>query len=189
MQSVHDEPNAIASDHNNYSNDIDNSRPPDVLPDPQTARDPVASDYGGASATSPQLQKTRFSVPQLSWARIGRLSQSSLDYLQDSWFLEVSACVLVILLLGAEIGILAAYNDRPIDSWPWAWPLNSAVALFTTLIESLLLFATASCIGQMKWLWFVSDEVEKQRLIWIDFLARSNTPVGALSLLCLHPTT
>jgi hypothetical protein len=41
----------------------------------------------------------------------------------------------------------------------------------------------------MKWLWFRSLEEGEKRLIWIDFLARSNTAFGALSLLLFHATT
>jgi hypothetical protein len=124
-----------------------------------------------------------------SWVALKTLVQRLLDYLQDTWFLEITACVFAIVLFVAEIGMLAAFDKRTIDSWPWQWSLNSAVALITTLLESSLLFAIVSCLGQMKWLWFSADQGEEKRLIWIDFLARSNTPIGALSLLLFHATT
>lgn len=176
---------ATVSDPVDPTDGIVNTQLPGDLPGSQTTDNPVGLDHGDGPAVSPKVQHDKDS----RWMRAEKRLRRSLDYLQDSWFLEVSACVLAVSLFGAEVGILTAYNRRETDSWPWAWSLNSAVALFTTVLESLLLFATASCLGQMKWLWFGSDEVKKKRLIWIDFLARSNTPVGALSLLFLHATT
>jgi hypothetical protein len=97
--------------------------------------------------------------------------------------------VFAVALLSTEVGVLAAFNGQAIDTWPWQWSLNSAVALLTALLESSLLFAIVSCLGQMKWLWFLSTQEGEKRLIWIDFLARSNTTFGALSLLLFHATT
>lgn len=149
--------------------------------------DSVNSEQENHQATSPQAKNDH--AAKSWWGKTRDLWVQLLDYLQDSWFLELAACVLALALLGAEVGILAAFDGRNINDWPWRWSLNSVVALFTTFLESLLLFALVSCLGQMKWLWFCSDQVQKKRLIWIDLLARSNTPVGALSLLLLHATT
>lgn len=147
----------------------------------------VNSEHENHQATSPQAKNDH--AAKSWWEKTRDLWVRVLDYLQDSWFLELAACVLALALFGAEIGILVTFDGRNINAWPWRWSLNSAVALFTTLLESLLLFALVSCLGHMKWLWFCSDQVEKKRLICIDLLARSNTPVGALSLLLLHATT
>lgn len=154
----------------------------------RSSDDPASSRSGNDPTISPQ-EKNNDRTPKSWWVRTKCLWVRLLDYLQDSWFLEVAACVLALSLLAAEIGVLSAFDGRRMDAWPWRWSLNSAVALFTTLLESLLLFALVSCLGQMKWLWFVSSQEEEKRLIWIDYLARSNTPVGALSLLLFHATT
>lgn len=114
--------------------------------------------------------------------------QSVVDFLQDSWVLEIGACVTALVLFIAEIVVLRVFEKNPVGSWPWRWSLNSAVALLTTLIEANLVFALTSCLGQMKWLWFSLDQGTMKPLIWIDLIARSNTPLGALSLL-LRPTT
>jgi hypothetical protein len=143
--------------------------------------------HGDSSAAEPQRDGRGTSVS--FWTKAKGLWQSLLDYLQDSWFLEIAACVFAVALLSTEIGVLAAFNGQVIDTWPWQWSLNSAVALLTALLESSLLFAIVSCLGQMKWLWFRSTQEGEKRLIWIDFLARSNTPFGALSLLLFHATT
>jgi hypothetical protein len=128
-------------------------------------------------------------APTSLLTKVKGLWQSFLDYMQDSWFLEIAACALALALLATEIGVLSAFNGRDIYSWPWRWSLNSAVALVTAILESSLLFAIVSCLGQMKWLWFCSNKEEEKRLIWIDHIARSNTFIGALSLMFLHATT
>lgn len=120
------------------------------------------------------------------WERCKMSWQKVYDYLQDSWVLEIAACAAAVILFGAEIITLSFFDRKPVNSWPSLWSLNSAVAFITTVIESLLFFTIASAIGQMKWLWF---RAEKNELIWIDLLARSSTPMGALSVLLLHTKT
>jgi len=122
------------------------------------------------------------------WKKTKNDWQSLIDFLQDSWFLEIGACITALLLFIAEIVLLRGFEKHQIDAWPWNWSLNSAVALITTFIEANLIFAITSCLGQMKWLWFSLDQGRMKRLIWVDLIARSNTPLGALSLL-LRPTT
>jgi len=114
--------------------------------------------------------------------------QNLIDFLQDSWLLETGACMVALGLFIAEIVLLRSFEKHQVGKWPWGWSLNSAVALLTTFIEANLVFALTSCLGQMKWLWFSLDQGRMKRLIWVDLIARSNTPLGALSLL-LRPTT
>lgn len=124
--------------------------------------------------------------PWTSRTRYKTIWQQMLDFLHDSWFLEITAFVAAATLFGTEILILYHFDRKRVDSWPPVWSLNSAIAFMNTLIESLLYFTTTSAIGQMKWLWFRSRRSE---LIWIDSLARSSTPIGALSILLLHKKT
>jgi hypothetical protein len=170
----------------------------------QTSESSLHSAYGDDQAVD--WKQSRGHAPAISKARLKHILQSSLDYLddlwrvtqvkfqsvvdflQDSWVLEIGACVTALVLFIAEIVVLRVFEKNLVGSWPWRWSLNSAVALLTTLIEANLLFALTSCLGQMKWLWFSLDQGTMKPLIWIDLIARSNTPLGALSLL-LRPTT
>lgn len=136
-------------------------------------------------STSPPLMQNGSEGNPL-WTKCRMKWQRVYDYLQDSWIMEIAACTLAAILFGAEVVTLFFFDGKGVDRWPSLWSLNSAVAFITTVIESLLFFAIASAIGQMKWLWFLSS---KNKLIWIDLLARSSTPVGALSILLLHTKT
>jgi hypothetical protein len=147
---------------------------------------------GHTPAVSPtrtkRLLRTLLDYLQTVWRKAKDESQHLIDFLQDSWVLEIGACVTALLLFIVEIVLLRGFEKHQIGTWPWSWSLNSAVALITTFIEANLVFAITSCLGQMKWLWFSINQGEMKRLIWIDLIARSNTPLGALSLL-LRPTT
>lgn len=145
----------------------------------QSTSPPLKHEESHDSVLVPELQHEEYPL----WRRCKVLWQQVYDYLQDSWALEIAACATAATLFGAELITLSFFDGRAVDSWPRFWSLNSAVAFITTVIESLLYFAVSSAIGQMKWLWFRSEE---NKLIWIDWLARSKTPVGALSVLLLH---
>ena len=176
-----------------------------VVQEQQGSHDSLHGGYGGEDQTA-DWKKKNAHTPAISKASAKRLLQSSLDhlydiwettqvkfqslvdFLQDSWFLEIGACVTALVLFIAEIVVLRVFEKNQVGTWPWSWSLNSAVALVTTLIEANLVFALTSCLGQMKWLWFSLDQGTTKPLIWVDLIARSNTPLGALSLL-LRPTT
>ena len=175
-----------------------------VVQEQQTSESSLRGGYGVTEAVD--WKESRRHAPAISKARLKHILQSSLDslddlrrvtqvkfqslldFLQDSWFLEIGACVTALVLFIAEIVILRVFEKNQVGSWPWRWSLNSAIALVTTLIEANLVFALTSCLGQMKWLWFSLEQGTMKPLIWIDLIARSNTPLGALSLL-LRPTT
>ena len=141
-----------------------------------------------SKASAKRLLQSSFDHLCDLWETIEAQFQSLVDFLQDSWFLEIGACVTALVLFIAEIVVLRVFEKNQVGTWPWRWSLNSAVALVTTLIEANLVFALTSCLGQMKWLWFSLDQGTTKPLIWVDLIARSNTPLGALSLL-LRPTT
>ena len=123
-----------------------------------------------------RLSQSSLDYLQLSWRNSGEICREMLDHMQDSWFLEIASCILALLLLGTEIGILAWFDDTAVDTWKLEeYPLNSAVALITTSINASLLLAARSCLGQTKWLWFTLDQSKTflQRLIWVDSISRS----------------
>jgi hypothetical protein len=175
-----------------------------ILHDHKAPAVSLQSSYGDDQAV--EWEQSHHHAPAVSKARTKRFLQSSLnhlddsmrmawakyqdlvDFLQDSWLLEIGACVTALVLFIAEIVLLRVFEKHQVSTWPWRWSLNSAVALVTTLIEANLVFALTSCLGQMKWLWFSLDQGTMKPLIWVDLIARANTPLGALSLL-LRPTT
>jgi hypothetical protein len=175
-----------------------------ILHDHKAPAVSLQSSYGDDQAV--EWEQSHHHAPAVSKARTKRFLQSSLnhlddsmrmawakyqdlvDFLQDSWLLEIGACVTALVLFIAEIVLLRVFEKHQVSTWPWRWSLNSAVALVTTLIEANLVFALTSCLGQIKWLWFSLDQGTMKPLIWVDLIARANTPLGALSLL-LRPTT
>ena len=186
------------------SEKINDHHPPTVLHDQKAPEARLHSEYGDDHAAD--WQDDHGHAPAISKAKIESLLHSLLkylhdlgrtakdkcqillDFLQDSWLLEIGACVMALALFITEIILLRFFEKHPVDTMPWGWSLNSGVALLTTLVEANLVFALASCLGQMEWLWFSLDQGKMKRLIWVDLIARSNTPLCALSLL-LRPTT
>ncbi|KAM0715951.1 hypothetical protein Q7P37_008465 [Cladosporium fusiforme] len=102
----------------------------------------------------------------------------------DSWFPELLGCFLAGALLVAACVVLAVANNKPITWWPWNWQINSGLALITALMEACLLFPLTSCLGQLSWLSYRTNQEEPQReLVWFDRIAHAYTPLGAISFL------
>jgi hypothetical protein len=105
-----------------------------------------------SSTRTKRLLQTLLGCLQRLWKKAKDECQHSINFLQDSWILEIGACVTALLLFIAEIVLLKGFEKHQIDAWLWGWSLNSAVALVTTFIDANLVFAITSCLGQMKWL-------------------------------------
>ncbi|KAK5744222.1 hypothetical protein LTR17_002252 [Elasticomyces elasticus] len=54
------------------------------------------------------------------------------------------------------------------------------LAFLTTCFDAVLMYALASCLGQLKWLWF---RRRVAYLIWLDRFSQASTAIGAIQLL------
>ncbi|KAK5678655.1 hypothetical protein LTS10_009099 [Elasticomyces elasticus] len=102
------------------------------------------------------------------------------DDIQDTWVGECTACGIAFVILGIQCGLLGWSQHQPVSHWSWNFQLNSMLALLTTCFDAVLMYALASCLGQLKWLWF---RARVGYLIWLDRFAHASTAVGSISLL------
>lgn len=86
----------------------------------------------------------------------------------------------MLLLLIAEIILLAHYDKKLVSIWPHDWKINSVFAFLTTLLEASMTFCVLACIGQLRWLWF---EKKPDALMWMDRLTKMHSAPGAVMFL------
>jgi len=99
--------------------------------------------------------------------------------MNDVWILLVSA-LSALTFLGAMVGLLAAFDGKPIfDSG--AITLNTVVAILSTFSKAAIISAVSFAISQAKWVVFSSG---RRRLLDFDRIdAASQGPLGSLNLL------
>src|ERR1700761_3446404 len=71
----------------------------------------------------------------------------------DSWLLEQLAVLISLLSMTTIIALLAYYNGKPLITWHQV-KFNAIVSVLATLARTAIIFSTASCLGQFKWIWF-----------------------------------
>ena len=104
------------------------------------------------------------------------------DRIQDSWAPELAACSTAVLIVGIQVGVLGWNQHRPVSEWSWTLQLNSLLALLATCFDAVLMFALASCLGQLKWTWYRTQD---KPLIWMDRFSHGSTAAGAMQMLSL----
>ena len=70
------------------------------------------------------------------------------------WWREFLASFVVLGIIGAIVGILVPFQDRPLPDWPHHITINALVAILIVIAKFLIAFVLAECLGQLKWTWF-----------------------------------
>lgn len=84
--------------------------------------------------------------------------------------------------LGAFIGLavlLATFDGREIFEWK-SITLNTIISTLSVAMKAFILFATAECIGQWKWIVFYGQERQLMDFERIDLASRG--PLGSFYL-------
>ena len=97
-----------------------------------------------------------------------------------SWTFEVLAMMGSVIGQGAIIAILVFMQDKELIRWKSAVSINAMVSALTTAAKSLMLFAVAGCLGQLKWIYFHSQPRQLYHLELFDELGKG--PLGALQI-------
>ncbi|KAI1339996.1 hypothetical protein F5Y15DRAFT_60978 [Xylariaceae sp. FL0016] len=115
------------------------------------------------------------------------------------WTWELTAFFLVVVALLAIVATLHPHEGRPTPQWPFKITINALLSVYAMVFKSALLFAVASCIGQLQWSWFSSerpliDAVRYDRasrgawgavrILWSHKLRQPLTALGALITIC-----
>lgn len=99
--------------------------------------------------------------------------------MNDVWILLTSV-LSAIVFLGAMVGLLAAFDGKPIFN-SGTITLNTLIAILSTFSKAAILSAVSFAISQSKWMVFAGD---RRRLLDFDRIdAASQGPLGSLHLL------
>jgi len=98
----------------------------------------------------------------------------------NTWFAESMALSVSFFSLLGICSLLQRYDRTPVVEWHRV-NLNAAVSALATLSRGMMLLSTASCLGQLKWIWFNEKLQPLHDFEIINEAARG--PSGALRLL------
>lgn len=99
----------------------------------------------------------------------------------DWWLWEIGSSFLSLGCVVAIVVILLNLHGKPLSSWRVPIAPNALVSLFATIAKAALLLPVASCISQLKWLYFERKAHPLNELQIFDDASRG--PWGALQLL------
>lgn len=107
---------------------------------------------------------------------------------QGFWTLEIASIVLSVGCVAAIAAILAVLENKPLSSWKLPWRPNSVVSFLAVVAKAALVFPTAQCISQSKWLYY---QQKGHRAIDLQhFEDASRGPLGSfLFMLKFKPRT
>lgn len=78
------------------------------------------------------------------------------------WRLELLTSLVATGSMVAIVGILIAFDNSPLTSWPYSrFSLNSVIALLATIARTSLMFPVTASIGQRKWRWFLPKRTQR----------------------------
>ncbi|OHW92373.1 DUF3176 domain-containing protein [Colletotrichum incanum] len=99
--------------------------------------------------------ESRRSVPS-RWSRMSEKSQIKSENFSSSgsWTFEIVSLCVTTLAAGAIIGVLAAYDGKPLASWHFQITINAVIALLATVATATMAVVLSSGISQLKWLHF-----------------------------------
>lgn len=97
------------------------------------------------------------------------------------WGWEICAWVVASSTLLVTILLLLVFNGRPVSRWSSKVQFSALIAALAQTSQSSLLVCLASCIGQLKWLWF--HKKDRPTIDLEKFDKSSRGPDGSLRLL------
>lgn len=96
-----------------------------------------------------------------------------------SWTYELLALLGVFASFIGLVVMLAIFDGRPIFEWN-SITLNTIISTLSVVMKALILFSTAECIGQWKWIIFYQKERALMDFERIDLASRG--PLGGFYL-------
>lgn len=102
----------------------------------------------------------------------------------DDFLPEITAIVGSTVCLIAIVIVLRIYTNKLTPTLPYGITLNAIIATLATTSRSMLMFAVAATVSQLKWCWY-QDKRRLQDLQIFDDASRG--PWGAVVLLCSQP--
>jgi hypothetical protein len=97
-----------------------------------------------------------------------------------NWWLEIGACFLFIISIGAVVVTLYPHQGKPLPKWPYRLSVNAVISIYVVILKSSILLVAAEGLGQLKWNWLERSR-PLQDLVHFDNATRG--PLGAVGLL------
>ncbi|KAI0377470.1 hypothetical protein F5Y04DRAFT_291811 [Hypomontagnella monticulosa] len=99
------------------------------------------------------------------------------------WAWEFTATGFSICCTIAMISVLYAFQNKPLSSWQFMFQIspNSVVSLLSGFSRAAISVSVASCISQLKWIYFARSAGSLYQMETFDLASRG--PWGALVLL------
>ncbi|KAJ8130578.1 hypothetical protein O1611_g3049 [Lasiodiplodia mahajangana] len=86
-----------------------------------------------------------------------RPKQSRSHFTLGGWSWEFASAVVSIASAAAIVVVLSVENGRALSGWHFPIAPNSLVSIFSTIAKSTLLVSVASCLSQLKWIYFAQS--------------------------------
>ncbi|KAF2145869.1 uncharacterized protein K452DRAFT_263274 [Aplosporella prunicola CBS 121167] len=99
----------------------------------------------------------------------------------NDWLWEIAAAVVSLCCVSAVVSILFATNDKALSHWSFLISPNALISIFSTLSRASLMVPIASCLGQLKWIYFARRPHRLGDIQTFDEASRG--PWGAMTLL------
>ncbi|KAI0593783.1 hypothetical protein F4775DRAFT_576504 [Biscogniauxia sp. FL1348] len=97
----------------------------------------------------------------------------------SAWLWEAGAVCVSIFCTVAIVAILSTTSGKALSDWHFPIAPNSLVSVFSTLAKSALMVSVASCLGQLKWIYFSRSSHELYDFEVFEEASRG--PWGALT--------
>lgn len=111
-----------------------------------------------------------------------RLTSQNVTYIKtETWTFEIISLVIAVGAVASIIAVLAAYDRRPLPSWPYDITLNALIAVLTTIANAAMAVPLSSGLGQVKWERFKTGYAPLTDLEYLDDASRG--ALGAFNLL------
>ncbi|KAF4815807.1 hypothetical protein CGCTS75_v012863 [Colletotrichum tropicale] len=106
--------------------------------------------------SEPALSSTGESRRSTRWSRISEKTHIKPEKFSNSgtWTFEVASLCVTVLAVAAIIGVLAAYDGRPLASWRFQITINAVIAMLATVATATIAVVLSSGISQLKWIHF-----------------------------------
>ncbi|KAF6830440.1 hypothetical protein CPLU01_07366 [Colletotrichum plurivorum] len=95
------------------------------------------------------------SVPS-RWSRLSDKAHIKPEKFSNSgtWTFEIASLCIAVVAAAAIIGVLAAYDGRPLASWKFQITINAVIALLATVATATMAVVLSSGLSQLKWIHF-----------------------------------
>ncbi|KAK6211377.1 acid phosphatase protein [Colletotrichum tabaci] len=99
--------------------------------------------------------ESRFSVPS-RWSKMSERTHIKSESFSPSgsWTFEIVSLCVAVLAAAAIVGVLAAYDGKPLASWRFQITINAVIALLATVATATMAVVLSSGISQLKWIHF-----------------------------------